>query len=514
MIAPDDPTNPNRPTDRADAPWHAAPADPWASEAPIDPWTGTGGVAGVAATTDAVATVDAPPAPAGAQAPRPAANGGRRGWLLALGAAGVVIVLAAATAAVIWWRSGDQAVEFTQLSGPKFVPTGEENTYYTYARTAVTDERAYLAWVSGDNIKVTGADLESGKPVKQPVTVGPGDEVEGLVPVADALVMYVNTRSPSGKAIYVLDAATLATRWQRTLGANEWIETFSSYVVLVDPDADRLRRVDVKGTGSDVWNKQFEGATLRLEEPVGNASAPAWLNGYPLAASADRKLLVIKDGTIQVVDPASGDTTSTVTGIPSTSSTLAAGGVFYAIRYNSNGYEVQAFDLSGKQQPKTVYSAEPKAYLDELSLCGGGVCVTQTITGTQGVTVVALPTGDEATPRWQLPFSDVDGITALGDETMVIDASDAHTWIVGEDGKVRYDRTARIGTRVTSGSVLLWSALGSSAASVGLEGYTVADTSARPLGTADGVYASRCTWSTRVLACPAGDGLAWWTFAE
>jgi hypothetical protein len=128
---------------------------------------------------------------------------------------------------------------------------------------------------------------------------------------------------------------------------------------------------------------------------------------------------------------------------------------------------------------------------------------------------VALSTGDGTDPRWTAKVPDLDGVTALGDQTMLVDAtSNPHVWFLGKDGNPVYDRAARVGTRVTNSSVLLWSSLGSGAASVGLEGYTVGDTTAKPLGTADGIVANLCTWTTTVLACPAGPALAWWTFAD
>ncbi|GAA1797021.1 hypothetical protein GCM10009682_18340 [Luedemannella flava] len=517
MTSPQEPTNPTGPTQPGDpvgvtddSPWQAAPADPWAHEAPIEPWAGPG----LAPTTGGIDTVDEAH-PAVASAPLPGQRPNRR-RLLVIGAAAVALVLVAAAAtAVVWWRSRDGAVTFHQLSNPKSVGTDEENPSFYYARTAVTDKRGYLAWISGDNVRILGAELATEAPVK-PVTVGPGDEIRSLVPVDDALVLVLSTYSPSSRAIYVIDAATLKTRWHRTLGADEWVETFPSYVLLIDPDADRVRKVDVKGDGSaDGWNQQFAGASFRVAYPTGDLSAPAWVNGWPLAATADRSLLISKDSVVDVYDPATGEKRNSINGVPSSSnSALVVDNVYYAVRSDLDGYQVQAFDLTGKKQPTTIYTAEPKVYLNDLYACGGGVCVTQTTLGGTGTKVIALPTGDGTKPRWTLDVSDVDGITPIGEDTMIVDTTKAHTWIVGKDGTVRYDREARLGTRVTGGSVLLWSGLGTSAESVGLEGYTVADASAQPLGTADDILAARCTWSTTVLLCPAGGNLAWWTFAD
>jgi hypothetical protein len=492
-----------------DSPWHAAPADPWAQEAPIDPWAGTG----LAVEEPVADTVDAQQQRAvGSAVP---GTGRRRGLLIAGAAAAVLILAAAATTAVIWWRGQDDAVSFRQLSKPHVISTGDDNAGYAYARTATTDERTYLAWISGDNVKVTGGQLNSSAKALGSVTVGAADQVVALAAFDGGVVLVVDTYSPSGRAVYVLDPASLATRWHRTLGASERVAAYPKYVVLMDPDTDRVRRVDLAGGGSDKWNKQFEGATFQVEWAAADGDGPAYPEGTPLvSAEAERRVIVLKDGAMQVLSPADGTVAATINGIPSATESLAAAGHYYVVRYDTGGYSVQAFDLAGKQQPKTVYTADADTNLDSLTGCGGGLCVIQKASGAESVKLVALPTDDSTKPRWTFVAPDIAGVSALGDETLVVSDDKPHTWVLDKDGHVRYDRAARIGTRVTASSVLLWSGVGTSAESVGLEGYTVGEVSALPLGTADQVRAGLCSWTTKVLACPAGDDLAWWTFAD
>lgn len=490
----------------------SVPVDPWPS-APIgahqihvdDGYGLTGAVGEVQTRSEQ----DPPTGPA-KPAPR-----NRRGPLILLGAGALVLL---AVAAAVGWRlvAARAEVDFQQLDEAKSIDTGDTLADSYNTLTAIDGERAYMAWLSDSDgswsIRLTAGDLSTGEDARR-ATLGPANRLVSITALADVLLVLTEKDSPRVRTLYAVDPTTLALRWQRPLTSDESFVSYDDYLVTMDTEQGILHRVGL-ADNADGWTKQFADATFMVERTRPDYTGPGWLSGEPIIATDTRRLVVLDQGTLRVIDPASGAEQVTLAGVNAGSESTVYDGNFYTSQpISAGGYQIDVYKLANGSLPRAIYAvADPDLAVSGLLPCGPGICVVQRTTKNYDLTVLAMPTSG-AQPRWTFTGKNLDSFAPLGEGMLVGASTDAHTWIINKAGKVVYDRTDRVGVRVAPGSVLIWSEFSSSASTVGLEGFTVSSAESTALGTADAVRPTGCSWSRAVLACPSGQRLVWWRFA-
>ena len=176
------------------------------------------------------------------------------------------------------------------------------------------------------------------------------------------------------------------------------VHPYPDFVVLTDPDADRARRVDLAHGDADVWNHPYKDVSFAVEYLPEDAAGPAYPDGQPLKYSAKRHVLVRRrHDRGHRPDDAEGRHHGPPSRHPVRQRRARHRRQYYTVGYESSGYQVQAFPLSGNQ-PQNVYIADSKASLDNLAACGGGVCVQQTVSGEKGVPSWPCPQGRHQSP--------------------------------------------------------------------------------------------------------------------
>ncbi|NMO52554.1 PQQ-binding-like beta-propeller repeat protein [Actinoplanes sp. TBRC 11911] len=303
------------------------------------------------------------------------------------------------------------------------------------ALSTIAGPRAFTGWQTGDGtIRVTAADLHTGKPAWATRTVGRFDDLARVYALPQALLVSVvpdrdaiplNDYNPD-TTTYVYDPATGKLRWKYASGASD-DEVFHDRVLVQTSAKTGATTAYDWVTGAVRWT--LPGGSDRTVSTLGMGTAD---NSMQASFTDDRLIRVLKSGQVQV--------RNITTGAPLLTAKIPAPGpasVFVA-------YDGQLFDAGRTGDATTPFRVEGT------KLTGDG--------GDPSSGLLVLPAGREVQSMWQcgsgrLCLLDTDG--SASSSVVALDFAQRRTLWRADVGIGGADGYFRHGTTVVGGSQLL-----------------------------------------------------------
>ncbi len=468
-----------------------------------------------------------PVSPAVAPAPPPPR---RRPWFRKpvawVPAAAVLVALAVLAGVLYARRGGPDQVNFADLTPLGRVPMTQDSVSDTF--TAVRDDQAWLGYVAGNALHLSGYDVRARHAQSWQATVTAGDasssvDWKWLVPLPGRVLAFANTFATDKPGLLV----GVDTKGKETLrlglGSSDRLVLTRSMIVLVDQTGDRLVGID-PATGRQAWatpdpKDQYGDADSIAFGVAGDLTGPSTVDGSPAAPDLtdDRIVQIGADKAARLIDATNGHVLKTQANVGDGSETyLAAGGRLY-VADGGSGYKVFSYDLKTLGDQKLAYvTKDQDRRLQSMTPCGTRVCLIDEASGDDSDQLVAA---DPNGKSWARPVPSASRVVPLGDRVMVLGGSgdNRYTKVFGPDGTVLLDAPGKqeIGVRVTDGSVLLFSdELSTYPKDQTLTGYQTRGGTPTQLGQIRAVRGASCSWNTTVLICPSDKDFGVWRFAR
>jgi hypothetical protein len=249
-------------------------------------------------------------------------------------------------------------------------------------------------------------------------------------------------------------------------------------------------------------------------------SGPAAADGVALAPAVDddyRLVQIGSDGKARVIDARTGKVLAERGNVGEPSDDyLAFGGRLFVVP-RGGGYQIQAYDLSGLGEPRSIYrAADERRSLTDIQPCGPDrVCVLDSRASDGKTVEVAAVDAADGGQLWRQPAPDADLLVPVGDEVLVARTVGERGWVLrGGDGKRRAGRPGTA-VRLDAGNVLSFTgSLTTSSTDISVAGVGAGSGAATELGPLVDARGQTCSWSSTVIACMADTDLVLWRFAE
>jgi hypothetical protein len=435
-------------------------------------------------------------------------------------AAGTAVMAVAAFVTVLAWPATtdpDRPLAFHGLQWVGAVELGDDLDP-TGKLTQVHDGSIYVAGQQGDQLMVTAAILSSGEPRwQQPLRDLTGLEtLRGLTVVDDAVVLFGDPYPSGEAAVVVLNAGTGAQRWRRTHHDGDGWYTEGDLLTLADRQQHRLRGLDL-ASGREAWGVPFPGQEnaavigVTVDQDLAGPS-PLWSN-YPVRHD-HRLVLVGADRSARVLDARDGEVITQHTNVAAPGDWIETDGDRLFVAGTAGGYQLFSYDLANlSATPRVLYTAaDSQRSLAAWSRCGEDrMCLLES--GSDPAEVVAVDVG-AAGERWRQDAGGAERLLPAGSALVAV-GGDPGTVGLDRDGGRLFERPGRV-ARINAGNLLFFtpgSGWDVATADLGVAGYAVADRTFTELGQVRGVWAPGCSWDTRHLVCPTGQGAEIWRFA-
>ena len=470
----------------------------------------------------------APPAPAPMSPPPPPPA--RRPWYrrrLAWVAAGAAVaLLAAATVVTLLLHNPYPEVSFTEAAQVARVDTGSDASLST-AFTAVSGDRAYLAWTKDQKLQVTGYDLAAKKPTGWHTAVGAtgSSNWEGLVALPDGVLAVGYQGGDQPRTVYGVRWSD-GHPWQRPLSRDDVVIPEPGVVVVTDTHNHKVLGLDpasgaVKWTQGSLKDQYGNDATTLPVVSPDDVTVPTRLDGALAGGYHDGRI-------VQLTDDAQARVINTGNGKLGALKSNAGDNVALATAYdgrlyiaaNSGAHTVSSYSLTDFGNVQQIYQPDQSHYLKALAPCGGNMCVLDldSLKSETAQVIAADPHGGNKTARHaKAPGTNL--LVPVADGVLAQDTDSGHesTVLLAPDGKDRLGNrgAGRLAVRLSAGSVLLLSGTpGTYPTDQSLFGFGVHSGDWKSIGDVQKVRSAGCSWNTHMIICPGDKDFGIWRFAS
>src|SRR5437763_1147812 len=325
----------------------------------------------------------APPAPAPMSPPPPPPA--RRPWYrrrLAWVAAGAAVaLLAAATVVTLLLHNPYPEVSFTEAAQVARVDTGSDASLST-AFTAVSGDRAYLAWTKDQKLQVTGYDLAAKKPTGWHTAVGAtgSSNWEGLVALPDGVLAVGYQGGDQPRTVYGVRWSD-GHPWQRPLSRDDVVIPEPGVVVVTDTHNHKVLGLDpasgaVKWTQGSLKDQYGNDATTLPVVSPDDVTVPTRLDGALAGGYHDGRIVQLTgDAQARVIDAGNGKLGALKSNAGDNVALATAYDGRLYIAANSGAHTVSSYSLTDFGNVQQIYQPDQSHYLKALAPCGGNMCV-------------------------------------------------------------------------------------------------------------------------------------------
>ncbi|MFU8873574.1 Hsp70 family protein [Micromonospora sp. SL4-19] len=463
------------------------------------------------------------PGPGVPGSPAAPARGGRRSRALWISLGAVVALAGVATAAVLYLtRDRHPELDFKGVGKGTRISVGEDRP--TDMFTAITGDRAYLAYPRNDGrLAVIAVEAGTGEELWHGQSTGSADRWRGVVALPGAVALLADAASSSTpRELEVLDAGTGRPRWHRMVHGDDVLFAGAEVAVLADRTGKQLIGLNLRD-GTRRWSRadltDEYGSSRTSVYPVTTdegLAGPGFVDGAPrnLQAEPVRRLVQVSaDRSVRLIDVSSGDEVRRWNAVAKPDDLVAA----HEDRLYVAGDDgrLLAYDLGSEAQPSVLYRADDKHRAKGLVPCGEHrACLLEVANSDVKTATVVAATEGKDPRRWPAPG--MEQLVPVGERVLATRTyPEPAVTLFGPDGARVLDDEDGVAVRVDAGNLLLFARrLTGSEDDRSVTGVGARSGKMVPLGDLKDVRGESCSWNAEVIACGSAKEFVIYRFTD